>query len=71
VLRKPFCFDWVTAAIGIFRALKWERAGAILGGASLAIVAIIVAFFVPHDWGATGAIAGSIAALAFSFPVIL
>src|SRR3974390_1648238 len=57
-------------AIAMFLALKWERAGAILGGASLAIVAIIVAFFVPHDRGALGAIAGSIAALAFSLPVI-
>src|SRR5690348_2876033 len=29
-------------AIAMFVALKWERAGAIVGGASLAIVAIIV-----------------------------
>jgi hypothetical protein len=58
-------------AIAMFLALKWERAGAILGGASLTIVAIIVAFFVRHDQSAPGAIAGSIAALAFSLPVIL
>jgi hypothetical protein len=57
--------------VGMFLALKWERAGAILGGASLAIVAIIVAFFVPHDRGALSAIGASIAAFAFSLPVIL
>ena len=58
-------------AMAMFLALKWERAGTILGGASLAIVAIIIVSFVPHDRSAPGAIAGSIAELAFSLPVIL
>ena len=58
-------------AIAMFLAFKWERAAAILGGASLATLALIIAFFVPHDHSAVGAIGASIVALAFSFPVIL
>jgi hypothetical protein len=52
--------------VGMFLALKWERAGAKLAGASLAVVAIIVAFFAPHDGSRPAGIGAAIVGLAES-----
>ena len=62
-------------AIAMFLALKWERAGAKLGGASQLLVVTIVALFphggVPHSGDTLEAIWAGIIGLAFSLPVIL
>ena len=56
--------------IGMFLALKWERAGAKLGAVSLGLLAIVL-FVSPVRRDALAALWLGIVGLAFSLPVIL
>jgi len=59
--------------IGMFLALKWERAGAILGGASLGLLVIALLGSGFHGSGdpTLAALWGSILGLVFFLPVVL